>query len=263
MLASREFGESGRLVTLLTRERGKLRAVAKGVRRPRSSLAAGVLPFARSTLLLWRGRNLDGISQAQVLESLRPLREDVERLAHAACLCELVEALAREDDPAPELYELLLDGLRLLARAEPSRLSVILFAAQWQALALAGFRPELDACVACGAALGPGETGFAPAAGGAVCGGCPAKAALVLSAPARAALRFLGGRPLAAAARLSLAPGDVRAVAAATGAFAEAVLERPLKSRPFLEILREVPRAAAGPAVPEGGGADGHHAGEG
>lgn len=259
VLGSRAFGEADRLVTLLTRERGRLRAVAKGARRPRSTLAAGVQPFTRGSYLLWQGRNLDGISQCEVIEGFRPLREDLDRMAHAACACELVEALTREADPVPALYDLLAAALRLLAGAEAAHLAPLLLAFQWQALAQSGFRPELERCAACGEEAPGGAAGFSAAAGGVTCGRCGARAVVTLSAGARAALRFLVTRPLPAVARLNLPAGDWRALAAATDAFVEHVLERPLKSRPFLEILREAPRDGTGGSPGEGGASGGRH----
>lgn len=237
VLHSRPFGEADRLVTLLTRERGKHRAVARGARRPRSTLAAGVQPFVRASYLLWRGRSLDGISQCQVLEGFRPLREELERMARAACACELADGLLREDDPQPEVFALLLEGLRLLAGARPEALPRVLLACEWQLLSLGGFRPELEACAQCGAALPPGEAAFSARAGGAVCPGCRAEHTVLLSGAARAALGFLLRQPLAAAPRLRLVPGDLRALEAAADALVEHVLERPLNSRAWLETL--------------------------
>lgn len=237
VLRSRPFGEADRLVTLLTRERGKHRAVARGARRPRSTLAAGVQPFVHASFLLWRGRTLDGVSQCQVIEGFRPLREELERMARAACACELAEGLLREDDPQPEAFALLREVLRLLAGAEPGALDRVLLAGQWRLLSLAGFRPELSACAQCGAPLPPGEAAFAPGAGGAVCPACRGGQSVVLSGAARAALDYLLRHPPDAALRLRLAPGDQRALAAAADAFAEHVLERPLNSRAWLETL--------------------------
>lgn len=115
VLRTRDLAEADRLVIMYTPDRGKHRAVARGARRPRSRLAAGIQPFTRAMYLCWKGRNLDGISQVEVVEGFAPLRTSLERLAAATYACELIDAVTQDNDPQPRLYALLVFTLRALA----------------------------------------------------------------------------------------------------------------------------------------------------
>ncbi|MBX6377649.1 MAG: DNA repair protein RecO, partial [Clostridia bacterium] len=153
VLKGSEFGEADRLITCLTPDRGLVRAVARGARRPHSRLGGVLLPFAHVDLLCWRGRSLDGISQAELREGFRPLRESLARMARAAFACELAGALVPERQASPAAFRLLLSALRALVEsAHPDR---VLLAYTLQAVSLAGFQPRLDACAACGRDLPP------------------------------------------------------------------------------------------------------------
>src|SRR5579875_3972014 len=115
VLRAAAFGEADRLVTLLSPDHGKIRAVAKGTSRPRSRLAATVQPFVRGRYLLWQGRELDGISQAEALDVHRGLGLDVGAMAAASYCCELADALCQERQEARASYATLLATLGLLA----------------------------------------------------------------------------------------------------------------------------------------------------
>lgn len=117
VLRTREYGERDRLVTLLDREGVRRTVLAKGVRRPKSSLAAGVQPYTHSRFLLWKGRSLDGVSQVQVLEALTGLRASLEALAAAAYVAELAEAFTQEGAASPGVFPVVLAVLRRLDAA--------------------------------------------------------------------------------------------------------------------------------------------------
>lgn len=255
VLRSSDLGEADRLVGIYTPDRGKLRLVAKGSRRHRSRLSAGIQPFTRSMFLCWHGRNLDGISQLQVLESFRMLREDLEAMAAAVYACELVDALAAEGDANPRLYKLLLETLRVLSgnagRTATGAGAVrsyrdlsgdcfLLLAFQWQALAALGFCPELERCIICGDPLTikGGDLGFSPAEGGVICrrhsgdSGIPRVPGKVIGA-----LRGLLRVPLRAAPLLRLMPGDAGVLIGLSRSYLSHVLERDLRSKRWLDML--------------------------
>ena len=147
VLRTYRLGEADRIVVLMTAQHGKVRAVAKGVRKPRSRFGGRLEPTSHVSLLLYEGRQLDVINQAESLDYLRAVREDLDRLTRAIALLEVVDQVAQEREPDPRLYQMLVGALRTLA-AQPAPLLVPAF--YWKVLANGGLRPELDTCVSCG-----------------------------------------------------------------------------------------------------------------
>jgi DNA repair protein RecO (recombination protein O) len=178
ILKTRDFGEADRIVVMIDRRLGKVEAVAKGARRPRSVLRGPCQAFSYNQFLIWQGRSLDGISQCEVVESFSGLRDDLLKLAVASYMAEMVDEVVREGDPSPEVFDLLLGSFRWLGSAEPSDAGVtlVLRAFDLRLLGLGGFAPVLEACATCGLPagewVGPGGVAFSPAAGGIVCPSC-------------------------------------------------------------------------------------------
>jgi DNA repair protein RecO (recombination protein O) len=148
VLRTHKLGEADRIVVLLTAEHGKVRAVAKGIRKTKSRFGGRLEPLNHVSLLLYRGRELDIVSQAETMESCRPLIDDLDRLTQGLALLEAVDRLTPDREPVPHLYRMLVGALRTLA-VRPSPLVVPAFF--WKVLAAEGLRPELDICVRCGA----------------------------------------------------------------------------------------------------------------
>ncbi|MBM7867990.1 DNA repair protein RecO [Heliobacterium gestii] len=146
ILRGRSYGEADRLLTLLTRERGKVTAIAKGVRKPTSRLRAGTQPLTQSQLVLYEGRNLQTVTQAEPVESFVALHGDVERFTHASSMAELVDRLS-PDHGGADLFPLLLTGWHLLS-VFPCDLVACLF--QIRLLDRLGYCPELFLCLDCG-----------------------------------------------------------------------------------------------------------------
>jgi len=121
VLRTIRLGESDRIVTLVTQGHGKVRAVAKGVRKTKSRFGGRLEPTSHVALLLYEGRELDIVTQAEALEHFRVIREDLDRLARATMLLEAVDAVVQEGEQDPQLYRMLLGALRTL-EAQPSRM---------------------------------------------------------------------------------------------------------------------------------------------
>ncbi|HEV2284046.1 MAG TPA: DNA repair protein RecO [bacterium] len=200
ILRHQPVGEADRVLTLLTREHGKVRASARGVRRTTSRLAGRVQPYTQGRFLLARGRTLDVVAQAEVVRAFAGLQHDLLRSAYAAYVAELVDRFLPERDRHPEVFEAVLDALAVIETATEDEAEIY---ALWFSLHLAdslGYRPEMERCVACGrplpaggfAAAGAAERvsptkgdrpavrggaawAFSPAAGGAVCPACAAE----------------------------------------------------------------------------------------
>lgn len=165
-----DFGEADRVLVILTRERGKLPVVAKGIRRITSRMAGHLELFTHVEIQLAKGANLDVVTQADTRNAFRRLREDLDRAATAYLVVELVDALTEEGIEQPELFELVLTTFRALETTDDTRLVAAHY--QLRMLDVAGFRPVLMRCVVCGADLQPGRNYFSPFLGGALCPRC-------------------------------------------------------------------------------------------
>jgi DNA repair protein RecO (recombination protein O) len=147
VLRTYKLRESDRIVVFHTAENGKVRAVAKGVRKTRSKFGARLEPMSHVKLLLYRGRELDIVSQAEAVEPLSPMLSSLDRASQGMAAIEAVDQLALDREPNPRLYKMTVGVLRTIAE-RPSPLNVPAF--YWKLLAAEGLEPQLDQCVRCG-----------------------------------------------------------------------------------------------------------------
>ena len=164
VLRTYKLGEADRIVVLLTEHHGKVRAVAKGVRRTRSRFGARLEPPSAVALQLHEGRSLDTVTSAETVDTFRAVREDLDRLGQAMAMLEAVDQLAVEGESDPALFRMLVRALTLLATEAPA---LVVPAFYLKVLAQSGFGPTVDACVACGSA-GP-LVAFDTGRGGMLC----------------------------------------------------------------------------------------------
>jgi DNA repair protein RecO (recombination protein O) len=167
VLRTWKLGETDRIVTFLTQGHGKVRAVAKGVRKSGSRFGARLEPTSHIALQCYRGRELDVVTQVETIDANRALRENYACLTHAVPMLEAVDQVAQEREPAPAMYRMLVGALRTLSE-RPS--PVVTPAFFWKLLSLEGFHPYLDGCVRCGE--GAPFIAFDLAEGGVLCGSC-------------------------------------------------------------------------------------------
>jgi len=229
------FGETDRLVTLLTRDRGKLGAVAKGARGPRSRLAGVTEPFTYFHGLLAVGQNLDVLTQAEVQDSFVGLRKDLVKVGYASYFVELVDAATEERQPVPELWELLVASLSTLESSTTP--DVLARAFEMHAMAVVGYEPRLTQCVLDQTPIGGPGTAFHPLRGGMVCPRCARKApgAVPLSPETLAAFESLVQAPFIEAARAPLSQAVRRELARCMIPYVRHHLETPLRSLQFLD----------------------------
>lgn len=162
------FGEADRVVVLLSPNHGKVRAVAKGVRKTKSRFGGRLEPFTHVELVLYEGRNLDTITQAAVIEAYPRLRTDLDLVVAAGTMVEAVDAVVQEAEPSHRAFLLLQRGLRTL---EASGRHPDLVPAYLLKLAdIVGVAPALERCAGCGRP--DGLTRFSFSGGGAVCESC-------------------------------------------------------------------------------------------
>jgi DNA repair protein RecO (recombination protein O) len=170
VLRTYKLGEADRIVVLITSGHGKVRAVAKGVRRTKSRFGGRLEPLNHVDLLLYEGRELDIVTQAEMIEPWRPLHEDLNRLAQGMAMAEATEQVAQEREPSGPLYQMLVGALRTLAdRSGP----LVVAAFYWKLLALDGAGPVLTSCASCGSSPPAAPlVAFDIAEGGALCRSC-------------------------------------------------------------------------------------------
>jgi DNA repair protein RecO (recombination protein O) len=198
VLRSIRYGEADRILHLYTRNRGRLSAIAKGVRRARSRFGGRLEPFFRLDLVLYEGRgDLLTVTAAETLAGHPRLRDDAQALDSAARACDAVGRVFGDGEPHEGVYHLLANELALLdAGAETHATRANALAFRLKLLLAAGFAPQLSACASCGA--GEDLAGFSGAAGGVVCGACEA-GSFALGQDAHDFLVGSLGRPLAQA----------------------------------------------------------------
>lgn len=217
------LGEADRIIVFMTAGRGKVRAVAKGIRKTKSRFGARLEPPANVSLLLYEGRELDIVTQAESIDHFRPIRDDLARMTDAMALLEAVDQTAQERQPDARLYQMLVAALRTLSTRE-ERSPLLVAAFYWKLLSMEGFGPILSECASCGAPGAAGLVAFDLGQGGALCRDC--RRGVPLSPAALALLgRILGGGLAGALSE----PGS--AVTAEVAALATAAMEQHLERR--------------------------------
>lgn len=176
VLRSFPFGEADRVVVLLSPNRGKLRTVAKGVRRTTSRFGGRLEPFSHVDLVLYEGRNLDTLTAATTIDSFPRLRSDLDKVVAAGTMVEVADAVAQEEENSRRLFLLLYRGLKALERGplHPDLVASFLL----KAAEIVGVSPALRHCAGCGRR--DGLTRFSFSAGGAQCDACRSESAYAL-----------------------------------------------------------------------------------
>ncbi len=170
VLRTIRLGEADRIVTVMTREHGKVRAVAKGVRRTKSKFGSRLEPLSHVALLGWQGRgDLDTIDQVEVIDTFRPVREDLDRMSSAMSMLEVVDQIGQERHGNPRLYEMLVGALSALSDHDSPMVTPAFFL---KVLALEGSAPVLEACAACGEGEAEVLVAFDLLEGGVLCRNC-------------------------------------------------------------------------------------------
>ncbi|MDN5558960.1 MAG: DNA repair protein RecO [Ruaniaceae bacterium] len=230
VLRTHKLGESDRIVTLLTRSHGQVRAVAKGVRKTTSRFGARLEPFSLVDVQLYRGRNLDTVQQVELVNAYAPaLSTDYQLFTCASVMVEAAEQLTDEES-ATHQHLLLIGGLHALAtRRHPAQL--VLDSYLLRSLAIAGWAPSFHDCASCGA-IGP-HASFHRAAGGVVCDACRPPGA---ASPDPATLLLLGDLLSGEWPSAEASARRVRDEASGlVTAYLQWHVERRLKSLPMLE----------------------------
>jgi DNA repair protein RecO (recombination protein O) len=232
VLRSHKLGEADKIVSIMTQGSGKVRGVAKGIRKTTSRFGARLEPFTHVNLMLYRGRGaLNTITQAEIIAPHPHIRGDLALFAAGETMLEAVDKVAEEHERNVRVTLLLLSGCRALD-AQPADPAAVAESFMLKLLSLSGFHPSLTACAVCGA---PDPQLWLSGLGGAVCAGCTESGAAPVSRAALDHLNELAFADLQEAGEL--APPDPRVRRESRTllyGFAEYHLERRMKSVPML-----------------------------
>ena len=230
VLRSYAFGEADKVVILLSPNHGKLRTVAKGIRKTKSRFGGRLETLTHVDLVLYEGKNLDMITQAAIIEAFPTLRQDLDRVVAAGTMIEVADVVAQEDEPARRLFLLLQRGLRALDGPDPH--PDLVTAYLLKAAAIIGVAPALEHCAGCGAR--EGLTRFSFAAGGVLCDRCRTPGSYALRPGVVDCLAAMAG------ADLSTLPDPDPAMSGeamgVTRRFMEYHLERKLESMALIDV---------------------------
>jgi DNA repair protein RecO (recombination protein O) len=240
VLRHSDWGEADRLLTLFTREMGKLRAVAKGVRKLRSRKAGHLEPFTRVSLQLARGRDLPILTQADTLAANTPLKEDLLLLGYASYAVELLDRFTFEEGENRPLYRLFSETLeRLSAGTEPA---YVLRYYELRLLDLMGFRPQLFQCAVCEAEIVAQDQFFSSEQGGVLCPKCGSEmaGARPISLSALKYLRYYQRSSFAEAGRARIDAGVSREMEGILQDYLTYLLERGLNTPSFIKRVKSL-----------------------
>lgn len=176
-LKSYNLSESDKIIVMYSKDKGLIRGVAKGVKKPKSKLGARMDLLVANTLMLHKGKNLDTICQAEILNTFNKTRQDIDKIFYSMYITEIVTNFGLENDPASEeVYNLLYKALNTISTAE-NKVEILIAVIKFQLKMMieAGFSIEFDTCLNCREAIEKETMYFVPNAGGVVCKNCEAK----------------------------------------------------------------------------------------
>ena len=148
VLKSIKLGEADKIITIYSSERGKISAVAKGIRKTKSKFGARLEPFSHVSLMLYDGRNLDIVTQVELISSFKEIREDFDKVVYGAAMLDLLEKLCPLEEKDEIVFDFVLSSLRALSIASRN-VPLLLAAFDLKLMSIAGFRPNLTSCAVC------------------------------------------------------------------------------------------------------------------
>ncbi|MCL5962077.1 MAG: DNA repair protein RecO [Chloroflexi bacterium] len=238
MLKRTDFGEADKILTLYTPHLGKLRAIAKGVRRPTSRLGGNVELFTHSSLLIARGRNLDIVTQSETIHSFIRLRENLHKTSCTCYVAEVMDRLTEERIENYPSFDLLLRTLDRISEGPDPQRATLFF--EIQVMAYLGYRPELHRCTRCQVVVGPSTNFFSPVSGGILCLDCgqAEPTARGITTNAFKVLRLFQEGDFTRSARVRLDEPLRRELDSLLRGYVQYILEHELKSASLLDSLQ-------------------------
>lgn len=236
VLKSIKLGEADKIVTIFSNSRGRTSAVAKGIRKTKSKFGSCLEPFTYAELLLYEGRNLDIVTQAEIISSFKEIREDLDLFAFGSAMLDIVDKVSVEGERDEELFELLVSGLEALSKSS-SGYRLLLLAFDLKLMGVSGYLPELDSCVVCDREP-QGEVSFSFKLGGILCPACSSveASARPVSSEDLKVLRELLKKPLSESVKLKISNSEKteKSLLGLVQNYLDYHLETKLKSREYL-----------------------------
>lgn len=251
ILRHSDWGETDRLLTIFTRQQGKLRVIAKGVRKPHSRKAGHLEPFTQVSLLLAHGAGLHIITQAETIEAYLPLRDDLMSLGYASYVIELLDRFTYEEGENRALFQLVTDTLGRLV-SEPDTLLTLRYY-EIRLLDLLGFRPQLFECASCAREIQAEDQFFSAAQGGVLCPRCGsgASGARAISVDVLRYLRHCQRSSFAQARKAHPSPAVHNEMEILMQHYLTHILERNLNSPAFLRRIQSEQQQLKGAGSPQ------------
>lgn len=236
VLRTKNFGEADRVLVLLSEDCGKFEVIVKGARRPRSRFVGNTLAFNFIKTMLLSGKNLDTLSQAEVIHSFSLLREDLTKLAYASFWVELVDGFIPERQAANEIFRFLLASFIVLEKTvEPAILNM---AFEIRLLDYLGYQPQIDSCTGCDKLL-ENMSSFSAVAGGVLCSNCETRYSdlIPINKTDLKILDQLRATDLRELDNFVVRADSYKVIQKILMNFIETRLDHPIKSRVFLDNL--------------------------
>jgi len=237
------LGEADRIITLYSPTLGKIQAVAKAVRKPKSKLSGHLELLTYSAVTLARGKNLDTVIGSQTINTFLPLRKNLEATSAGLYLAELVNLFTAEADRIDNrrLFNLFVSTLEQLSLSAGCELCLRYF--EMQLLSHAGYRPQLKVCAGCRKPLEPVTNTFSPGAGGVLCAGCALHQALPYSISVNGlkVMRLFQDCDINTAIRLKMTAELNQEMERLIRSYCQFILEREVRSAAWLDSLRLCP----------------------
>jgi len=236
VIRKRDYGETDKILTIYTRDRGRITAFAPGARKVTSRKTSATELFTHGIYFLAKGQSIDVITEWEVLNSFYQLRDDLNKAALSFYMAELLNAFAQDGQPNYPMYRLFLESVSLLARAKRNH-ELWVRAFEVKSLSQQGFGPELYQCAVCASPLSA-EKYFQPGSGGTVCQDC-LEEGLLLSEGQLLFLRDLARLNWNELSRLRYEDYHLTDSEKIVGHYLEDVLERELEAADFVKLARQ------------------------
>lgn len=239
VLKTKPYGESNKVVTILTREAGKVAAMARGAKKPSSRLASICQPFMHGIFIVHHGRGMGTLQQGEAIESMRHIQTDIVATAYASYCVEIVDRLTEQDKADEYAYTILLQALHAIEEEyDPEAISLFV---EWKMLPYTGVQPTLHQCASCGAT--DGEFAFSFSSGGFLCHRCFAQDPYIirLTLTQLKLIRMFYMMPIEQLGSLTLKKETKRFIKNIVSTIYEEQTGMRFKSKKFIEQLERTP----------------------
>lgn len=236
VIRSMDYGEGNKIITLFTKDEGKVGVIARGAKKVKSRLGAVTQLFTHGEFVYYRTGRLGTLNHGEIVYSRHLLREDIRLAAHAAYMAELVDRALQDEEAGSFLFSQLQAACDALETGKDAQIVTHLF--EMRILSAAGYTPVLDECAGCGRTEGP--FALSVSSGGILCPNCGTRERLMkLSDPTLRLLRLFRSADLRRVGRIELKDETKQEIKQCMRAFTDQYIALPLKSRSFLDQMEK------------------------